>query len=84
MLSKLPGWAIDDDASILEEVAEWRGLTPAQLWRLAGLCARDAIWAAKVSGNAGKILAYEEPLPKSTVEALARLRSEANRNRGDR
>jgi hypothetical protein len=83
VLTKLPGWAVDDDASVAEEVAEWRGLTPAQLWRLAALCARDAIWAAKVSGNAAKILEYEEPLPVSTVGALARLR-EGHRNRGDR
>jgi hypothetical protein len=74
VLAKLPGWVIDDDASVREEVAEWRGLTPAELWRLARLCSRDAIWAARASGNPQRILDRVDPLPESTISALVRLR----------
>ena len=70
----LPGWVIDDDASVREEVAEWRGLTPAELWRLAVLCSRDAMWAARASGNPQRVLDHVEPLPESTRLALERLR----------
>jgi len=74
VLSKLPGWVIDNDASVRQEVAEWKGLTSAQLWRLARLCARDAVWAARISGNPQRILDQVDPLPENAVAALARLR----------
>jgi hypothetical protein len=84
VLAKLPGWVIDDDASVMEEVAEWRDLSKAELWRLAVLCSRDAIWAVRASADPERVLAYEDPLPESTLEALARLRREAGWGRGDR
>jgi hypothetical protein len=84
MLTKLPGWAIDNDASVREEVAEWKGKTPPELWRLARLCSRDAVWAARASGNPRRILEHVDPLPESTLVALARLRAEAGWNRDDR
>jgi hypothetical protein len=84
MLPRLPGWIVDDDASIRAEVAEWRGTTPAERWRLARMCARDAIWAARASGNPQRILDRAEPLPDSTVRALARLRRDAGWGDGGR
>ena len=51
MLDRLPGWVVDDDASVRAEVAEWRDLTPAERWRLAVLCSRDVMWAARASGQ---------------------------------
>ena len=74
MLSKLPGWVVDEDASVRAEVAEWRGLSPSQLWRLAELCARDAMWAARASGQPQRILDHVDPLPETTIAALTRLR----------
>jgi hypothetical protein len=84
MLSKLPGWVVDDDSSVREEVAEWRGLTPAELWRLAHHCSRDAIWAARVSGNPQRILDLVDPLPDDAVVALARLRQASGWSRDAR
>jgi hypothetical protein len=84
VLTKLPGWVIDDDASVREEVAEWKDLTPAQRWRLAVLCSRDAMWAARASGNPQRILDHVDSLPESTLTTLARLRKEAGWNRDDR
>ncbi|HEX4476754.1 MAG TPA: hypothetical protein VGL84_06510 [Gaiellaceae bacterium] len=77
MLAKLPGWVVDDATSVRREVAEWRDLTVAERWRLAQLCSRDAMWAARASGDANRVLDYVEPLPESTVRALARLRRES-------
>lgn len=77
MLAKLPGWVVDAVASVRAEVAEWVGLSPAELWRIAGLCARDVMWAARASGHPERILEREDPLPQSTLRALERLRHEA-------
>jgi len=77
VLRKLPGWVIDDVASVRQEVAEWRNTTAAERWRLAKACGRDAMWAARISGMRERILAQTDPLPESTLAALARLRREA-------
>jgi hypothetical protein len=76
-VGELPGWVVDDVASVRAEVAEWRDLTPAERWKLARQCARDAMWAVRVSGRATAILEHEDPVPQSTLDALARLRREA-------
>ncbi len=73
-IEKLPGWVVDDDASVKEEVAPNIGVPPDELWRRTEDCARDAMWAARASGFPERILAYEDPLPESTVRALERLR----------
>ncbi|MDD9938461.1 MAG: hypothetical protein OXT09_32930 [Myxococcales bacterium] len=77
MLKELPGWVVDDETSVREEVADWIGLSPQELWRLAHACARDAMWAASMSGMKQRILEHTDPLPESTVAALKRLRREA-------
>lgn len=74
MLQKLPGWIVDDAASVREEVREWADTTPEERWRLAELCARDALWAIRASGHGERILSHVDPLPSSTLVALARLR----------
>lgn len=84
MLSRLPGWVVEDDASVRAEVAEWIHLTPAERWELAKHCARDAMWAAGASGRREAILAQVDPLPASTVAALERLRREAHWGDADR
>lgn len=84
MSRALPAWVIDDVASVRAEVAEWAGLTSQERWRLARLCARDAMWAARASGNPTRILDSVDPLPESTVVALERLRREAKRRDGSR
>ena len=77
MIDKLPNWVVDDETSVRREVEEWKGLSSAELWRLAQLCARDAIWAARASGRRERILEQVDPLPDSTIAALARLRQQA-------
>lgn len=86
MLAKLPGWVVDDVASVREEVAEWVDLTPAERWKLAILCSRDAIRAIRAGGDAERVLGLQDPLSESSVAALERLRRESGwgRPRGDR
>ena len=79
MLAKLPGWVIDDDASVMEEVAEWRDLSKAELWRLAVLCSRDAIWAVRASADPERVLAYEDPLRDAALRANGALRLRSGR-----
>jgi hypothetical protein len=84
MIAKLPGWVVDDETSVREEVADLRTKSPSELWRLAILCSRDAIWAVRAGGRRDEVLAREDPLPESTVAALARLRAQMPPRHGRR
>ena len=68
------GSVVDDAASVREEMAPYVGATPQELWRHTEDCARDAMWAVRASPFPERVLAYEDPLPASTIVALARLR----------
>jgi hypothetical protein len=83
-VAALPGWVVDDVTSVRAEVAEWTRLSDAERWHLARLCARDAMWAARASGNRERILSHVDPLPSSTLRALERLRRDANWGNGNR
>jgi hypothetical protein len=74
-IEALPGWVISDEQSVRADVARYVGMPPDALWREVEDCARDAMWAVRASGFAERVLAYEEPVPESTVVALARLRA---------
>jgi hypothetical protein len=74
VVAKLPSWVVDDETSVRREVAEWVGTTAAERWRLAVLCSRDAMWAARASGNRQRVLDWVDPLPETSIAALARLR----------
>ncbi len=74
-LDRLPGWVVDDATSVREEVAPYVGATAAELWLHTVDCAEDAMWAVRASGMAERVLSQEDPLPESTVRALARLRA---------
>ena len=77
-MTVLPGWVVDDVTSVRAEVAEWAQLSEAERWKLARLCARDAMWATRASGNRERILNHVDPLPSSTLRALERLRRDMN------
>ena len=76
-IEKLPGWVVDDETSVAEEVAPYVGASPEELWRHTEDCAKDAMWAVRASGMAERVLAAVDPLPESTVRALSRLRKRA-------
>lgn len=73
-LERLPGWVVDDDTSIREEVAEYVGASPERLWELTRACARTAAWALSFHADRSAILEHRDPLPASTIAALTRLR----------
>ena len=74
MLEAKPGWVVDNVTSVRNEVAEWRGTTEAERWRLAELCAKDVMWAVRASSTPQRILDQVETPPESTRVALQRLR----------
>ena len=84
MLTALPGWVVDNDTSVRDEVAGWRDLSPSERWQLALACSRDAMWAAGLSGMKERILAQIDPLPASSEAALERLRRAAGWGDGRR
>jgi hypothetical protein len=84
VLPKLPGWVVDDVTSVKEEVAEWAAMTAAERWRLARICSRDAMWAARASRMRQRILDQVDPLPESSRQALQRLRRDARWGNGNR
>lgn len=77
VMRELPGWVVDDETSVAEEVAPYVGATAEELWRHTEDCAKDAMWVVRASGMAARVLAQEDPLPESTIRALARLRAQA-------
>jgi hypothetical protein len=83
VLTRLPGWVVDDATSVRDEVAEWRDLSAAERWRLAKLCARAAMWAVRTNAHPERILEHVDPLPDSTVAALARMRRAAGWGDGE-
>ncbi len=77
MIEKLPGWIVDEVSSVRSEVEPYRNASPAELWRHTEDCAKDAMWAVRASPFPERVLAYVDPLPESTLRALARLRRRA-------
>jgi hypothetical protein len=74
VIESLPGWVVADEESVRADAVRWARMTPAERWREVEDCARDAMWAVRASPFPERVLAYEEPLPESSVRALARLR----------
>ncbi len=73
---------MDDATSVRAEMRDLVGASPARLWRLAHLCARDALWAIRAGSHAERVLTYRDPVPESTKHALARLREQSRWSRG--
>jgi hypothetical protein len=71
---KLPGWVVDDATSIEREAKPYRGLSNVERTRiLADLC-RAAAKQLSFRANRAYLLDYQDPVPESTRQALARLR----------
>ena len=62
---------------IEEEVAWAKGLTPEERLAVVALVCRDAITLLNMNPNRERVLEMRDPLPTSTVAALARLRGRA-------
>ncbi|HVV82472.1 MAG TPA: hypothetical protein VHE35_05305 [Kofleriaceae bacterium] len=65
---------IENDASIREEVAPFVDRSMAERWDATRRCCRAAMRMLAFQPDPRPALAYRDPLPESTVAALARLR----------
>lgn len=72
-LERLPGWIVDDETSVREEVADYVGQAPERLWEMTRMCAKTAAWSLGFHSDRESLLSHRDPLPQSTVDALARL-----------
>jgi hypothetical protein len=72
---ELPGWAKDPVASVREQAERYRHMTPTErAMHLLDACDAAAQLLA-LNKHRARLLARRDPLPESTVAALARLRS---------
>lgn len=80
-LDRLPGWVVDEETSIRDEVADYVGQTPERLWQLTRMCARSAAWALGFHEDRRAVLEHRDPVPESTRAALERLRARTDDGR---
>lgn len=82
MTIKLPSaWVRDEVASVREDVAPYLGLDLAERARILAAVCLGAAQTLRARDDRERVIAYRDPLPASTVAALARLRAEARRGR---
>jgi hypothetical protein len=62
---------------LMNEVEPYRSLTPADRARLLAAACRAGAELLRSRPDAERAAAFEDPLPESTVRALARLRARA-------
>ena len=74
MLKALPPSLRKEIHPLEEEVAWARGQSPEQRLRVVAALCRDTIALLNMNPNRDAVLAMRDPLPESTVRALARLR----------
>jgi hypothetical protein len=76
-MSALPPWVTDNRTAVAREAAPYRGLTPEARWRATAAACRAAARQLAHRSDRERILAFRDPLPESSVEALRRLRAAA-------
>ncbi|MFO0559249.1 MAG: hypothetical protein U0269_14635 [Polyangiales bacterium] len=76
-IRELPAWVIDDEQSVREECADYVAMPPEEKMRLLAELLRDAARILAARSDAQRALDWVDPLPESSLRALARLRSEA-------
>lgn len=74
-LARLPGWVIDNRTSVRDEVAPFAGASMQARWEATRRCARAARKILAFNPDPSRALEYRDPLPRGTIEALARLRA---------
>jgi hypothetical protein len=75
-LEQLPGWVIDNDASVREEVAPFVGASMAERWDATRRCCRAAVAMLRFHPHPERVLAHRDPTPESSARALVRLREQ--------
>jgi hypothetical protein len=79
MRHRLPAWVLDDASSIEAEAAPWRDRTPEERGRAMREACEIAGRLVRARPDADRVYAWSDPLPASTLQALARLQAEFRR-----
>lgn len=74
VLSKLPGWLVDDAESVRQEAAPYRDMLPTERGAHLAAACRGAARLIASRADRARVLEYRDALPESTRAALARLR----------
>jgi hypothetical protein len=71
----LPRWTADERSAVEHEAAPYRRLSVEERARLTAMACRGAARQLRGRPDRERLLAYRDPLPESTTQALARLRA---------
>lgn len=75
MLSRLPGWVLDNAESIREEVEPYRHMSMQQRWETTRRCCEAAVKMLRFHRHPERALEHRDELPESTRHALRRLQA---------
>jgi hypothetical protein len=76
-MAKVPPWAVSNDESVRAEAAPYRSMTPAERLEVLRTVCRTAARQLAAHPLRQKVVAFSDPLPQSSIAALARLRKQA-------
>jgi hypothetical protein len=76
MLPRLPGWVVDNETSIRSEVAPFVAASDAERIEATRRCCRGAMAMLRFCERPREVLDRVDPLPATSVAALARLRGQ--------
>jgi hypothetical protein len=79
MLQRLPGWVVDNETSIGSEVAPFVSASDADRIEATRRCCRGAMTMLRFHDDPTQALEWVDPLPETSVAALARLRNRFRR-----
>lgn len=80
-MTSLPKWVISNEDSVWRETVRARQLTPAERWRETIAACEVLRFYWNIEGYPERVRNAVDPLPESSVRALARLRDEHRRSR---
>jgi hypothetical protein len=75
-MEKLPKWVISNEESVWQETRHSREMTPAERWAKTIAACEILKFYWNIPGYPQRIREAQDPLPRSSVEAFARLREE--------
>lgn len=83
MATRLPGWVVDNAASVAAEAAPYRDRTPDEMVAdLRAVCRAGARILA-LRDDIDAVVAHQDPLPESSVVILMKLREQARQRARD-
>jgi hypothetical protein len=81
MAGKLPAWVVSNRESVRREAAPYRAMAVEERARHLAMAVRAAARLLESRADRDRVARFRDPLPRSTVAALAQLRTEARAKR---